>query len=153
MALTNVQARDVVIGCVNAVSGGTPTPRQTLAAGGIVDAGRLQAFKANVVTSPSRGVRKFNHQFDPRTLNGIATTDLVQAVADVVRANATPATLAAGRKAAARERAARKPAARKPAAGRPSARKSSVRKSTARKTGARKSTARKAAARKSARKR
>jgi hypothetical protein len=145
MALTNVQALDVVIGCVNAVSGGTPTPRQTLAAGGIVDAGRLQAFRANVVTNPLRGVRKFNHQLDPRTLNGIATTSLVQAVADVVRGNATPATLAAGRKAAGR-----KPAARKTAARQPSARKSSVRKATARKPTARNRTS---AAPKSARKR
>lgn len=140
MALTNVQALDAVIGCVNAVSAGTPTPRQTLAAGGIVDTGRLQAFKANVVTNPSRGVRKFNHQIDPRALNGIATTDLVQAVADVVRANTTPATLAAGRKAAAR-----KPPARKTAARKPSARKSTARKSTVRKAAGRTSAARKSA--------
>lgn len=133
MALTNVQALDVVVGCVNAVSGATPTPRQTPAAGGIVDAVRLQSFKANVVTNPSRGVRRFKHQLDPRALNGVATTDLVQVVADVVRANATPTTLAAGRKAA-RKTVARKTAARKPSARNVTAPKAAGRTSTARKS-------------------
>lgn len=146
MALTNVQALEVVIGCVNAVSGGRPTPRQTLSEGGI-DAARLQPFKANVVTSPSRGVPKFNHQVDPRSLSGVATSDRVQAVADVVRANATRAAMAVARKASARKPAAGKTAVRKPSARKSPARRSTGSKSTGRKVNGRKTTGRKPAAR------
>jgi hypothetical protein len=90
MALTNVQALDVVIGCVHGVSGRRPGPTETLRNGGIVDAPRLQAWRGLVTADPVRGVGKHRHQVNPATLSGIAETDSVQFTANVVRANGTP---------------------------------------------------------------
>lgn len=90
MALTNLQALDVVIGCVHGVSGRRPGPTETLRNGGIVDTPRLQAWRGLVTADPARGVGKHRHQINPATLSGIAETDSVQSAANVVRANATP---------------------------------------------------------------
>jgi hypothetical protein len=94
MALTNIQALDVVVGSVDGVSGQSPNPGQTLKQGGITDSGRLGAFKSVVVTDEQRGVKKHRHEILSSTLSGVAVDDFVQAAADVVRANATP--IAAG---------------------------------------------------------
>jgi hypothetical protein len=86
--LTNAEALDVVIRCVNGVSGQVVTPDRTLKSGGIVDSPRLSAFKSLVVTDPSRGVQRHNHRIDSSDLAGISIDDTVQATSDVVRANA-----------------------------------------------------------------
>jgi hypothetical protein len=90
MALTNVQALGVVVGCVNGVSGQSPSPNQTLKQGGITDSGRLGAFKSAVVTDTQRGVKNCGHEIVSSALAAVAVDDSVQATADVVRANATP---------------------------------------------------------------
>jgi hypothetical protein len=133
MPLTNIQALDVVIGCVNAVSGRIPTPTQTLAAGGIVSAPHLQVFKANVVANPDRGVGQFNHDITAAALRGVATGDVVQAVAEVVRANATPAAVGVALKAA-RKATARPPRRALAAPARPGRSAKATRAAKARKT-------------------
>lgn len=90
MGLTNRQAVDVVVGCVNDVSGQTPNPGQTLKQGGVVDQPRLDAFKSLVVTDEERGVKSEQHEIESSALAGIGVDDSVQATADLVRANATP---------------------------------------------------------------
>jgi hypothetical protein len=136
MALTQIQALDVVIGSVNGVSGQSPNPAQTLKQGGITDAGRLGAFKSVVVTDLLRGVKKHAHEIVASTLSGVAVDDGVQATADVIRSNATPIP-AAGLLSAAEDVA--PPAPARPARAQKAAAKKSARKS-AKKSAAKKST-------------
>jgi hypothetical protein len=157
--LTNPEALDVVIRCVNGVSSRVVTPTQTLKDGGIVDAPRLQAFKSLVVSDPSRGVPNHQHRIDSSDLSGVSIDDSAQATADVVRANATPmgAGVLLGGPAeapverAATRRASRKRAARKKAAKTArttrSAKKAGKKKATRKRTSKRSKRARKSRAR------
>ena len=152
MALTNIQALDVVIGCVNGVSGQTPAPTSTLRNGGIVDAPRLAAFKSLVVADSSLGVKKHDHSIQASALSGVAIDDIVQATADVVRANAIPVvdadreTVAPADRSVPRSSRHRKAAARK----RPSRKRKSAKKRTTktRRTTKRSSTSKKRSTRK-----
>jgi len=95
MTLTNAQALDVVIGCVNKVGGRLIGPTDSLSAGGIVDQARLTSLKTQIVANKTLGVAKFEHKLDPAVLGNMSTGDSAQDAADVVRANADPVAAAA----------------------------------------------------------
>ena len=95
MALTNIEALEVVIGCVKKVGGDTIGPADTLDDGGITDEGRLKSLRSQIVADPTTGVKKFQHLIEASALEDIATDDTGQDVADVVRDNAIEETVGA----------------------------------------------------------
>jgi len=95
MALTNVEALDVVIGCVKKAGGRDIGPTDSLSSGGIVDAPRLTSLKTLIVANKTLGVAKFDHTLDPAVLGNMSTGDSAQDAADVVRDNAVAVAAAA----------------------------------------------------------
>ncbi len=90
MALTNLQALDVILACVQAVGGRNIGPNDSLADGGVVDEPRLNALRSTIVTDAGIGVGKFGHRIAASALDGLGTDDFAQGAADVVRGNAVP---------------------------------------------------------------
>lgn len=90
MALTRTQALDVVIGSVKKVGGHLVGPTDTLEDGG-VDGKRVPALISTIVGNQKTGVLQFQHEIEPSTLADTSSDDEARDVADVVKANATPA--------------------------------------------------------------